>query len=94
MSKETSEIFIHHKQKTGMHTLNGMLNQSNLEFQKRTILFDAVRNHTDLVKTKQFYPIDDISEVEFEVDIVLLSLERYKELIELENNSKLDTYGI
>lgn len=71
------------------HSLNlnnsGTLNESNLQFAKRTVLFDALRLWSDeLVKHKQGYPQDDISDVELTVDVVILSKKRYKQLLELE----------
>jgi hypothetical protein len=75
--------------KTQTHAVNlnnsGTMNQSNLDFAKRTMLFDAVREHVDIVKTKQGYPNNDISEVEMEIDCVVMSRKKYDKLIKLQS---------
>ena len=78
------DIILYKKQ---THTINlnnsGTMNQQNLDFAKRTMLFDVIREHTDLVKTKQGYPNNDISDVEMEIDCVVMSRKRYNDLIQL-----------
>lgn len=65
-----------------VNTNNGILNQDNIEFAKKTFLFDTVRNLVDeFVKTKQHYPENDVSLVEMEIDCVLISKEEYSKLI-------------
>jgi len=78
------EIIIHKELKHSVCTLNGIMNESNLEFTKRTMIFDALRNHTDLVDTFQHYPVDDISDVDMTLDVVIMSKKRYDKLIALE----------
>ena len=68
------------------HPLNinnsGTLNNTNLQFAKRTLLFDALRNYSDeLVKHLQHYPEGDISDVDLSLDIVIMSTEQYQELV-------------
>ena len=83
------DILLYKKQ---THTINlnnsGTMNQQNLDFAKRTMLFDVIREHTDLVKTKQGYPNNDISDVEMEIDCVVMSRKKYDKLIKLENLGK------
>lgn len=81
------EIKVYNKQ---LHSLNinnsGTLNESNLQFAKRTILFDSLRAWSnELVKHKQDYPQNDISDVELTVDFVILDPKRYKQLLDMEN---------
>jgi hypothetical protein len=71
-----------------INTLNGVLNNTNLEFAKRTMLFDAIRPHTELIKTKQGYPKDDLSDVEMTIDCVVMSRKRYDKLIKLEEKKE------
>jgi len=71
-----------------VNTLNGVLNQSNLEFAKRTMLFNALRPYTGIVKTKQEYPVNDISDVSMVIDIVVVDRKRYEALVALENKLK------
>ena len=67
-----------------VNTLNGVLNQANLEYAKTTFLFNALRPHTDIVKSRQEYPVNDISDVSMVIDVVILDRKRYDELIALE----------
>lgn len=75
------DIFIYAENKHVINTLNGVLNQDNVEFAKRTLLFDAVRQHTELVSVKQHYPQNDLSEVEMKLDVVVMSRKRYDRLM-------------
>ena len=68
------------------HPLNinnsGTLNNTNLQFTKRTLLFDALRSHSDeLVKHLQHYPEGDISDVDLTLDFIIMSTEQYQELV-------------
>jgi len=71
-----------------VNTLNGVLNQSNLEFAKRTMLFNALRPHINIIKTRQEYPVNDISDVSMVIDVVIVDRKRYDALIALENELK------
>ena len=76
------DIILYKKQTHAINLNNsGTMNQQNLDFAKRTMLFDVIREHTDLVKTKQGYPNNDISDVEMEIDCVIMSRKRYNKLI-------------
>ena len=78
------DIILYKKQTHAINLNNsGTMNQQNLDFAKRTMLFDVIREHTDLVKTKQGYPNNDISDVEMEIDCVVMSRKKYNDLIQL-----------
>ena len=78
------DIILYKKQTHAINLNNsGTMNQQNLDFAKRTMLFDVIREHTDLVKTKQGYPNNDISDVEMEIDCVIMSRKKYNDLIQL-----------
>ena len=78
------DIILYKKQTHSINLNNsGTMNQQNLDFAKRTMLFDVIREHTDLVKTKQGYPNNDISDVEMEIDCVVMSRKKYNDLIQL-----------
>jgi hypothetical protein len=80
------DIILYKKQTHAINLNNsGTMNQQNLDFAKRTMLFDVIREHTDLVKTKQGYPNNDISDVEMEIDCVVMSRKRYNKLVNFEN---------
>lgn len=80
------DIILYKKQTHAINLNNsGTMNQQNLDFTKRTMLFDVIREHTDLVKTKQGYPNNDISDVEMEIDCVIMSRSKYDKLIKLKN---------
>jgi hypothetical protein len=75
------DIYLYDNKIHTINTLNGVLNNTNLEFAKRTMLFDVIRNHTELVKTRQGYPKDDLSDVEMTIDCVVMSRKRYDKLM-------------
>ncbi len=80
------DIILYDKQTHAINLNNsGTMNQQNLDFTKRTMLFDVIREHTELVKTKQGYPNNDISDVEMEIDCVVMSRKKYDKLIKLQN---------
>jgi hypothetical protein len=61
---------------------SGTLNQQNLEFSKRTILFDAIRPYANiLVKHIQDYPENNKSKVNLECDFVIIDRETYDNMI-------------
>lgn len=80
------DIILYKKQTHSLNTLNGVLNEDNLQFAKRTMLFDCIREHTDLVKTKQGYPENDISDVEMEIDCVIMTRYKYNKLLKILSN--------
>lgn len=77
-----------------MPTKNGVLDRSNVDFAKRTLLFELIRNYQDLVKMKQEYPLDEKSEVTFKTDFMILSIDRYMELLALSGESKYKTFKV
>ena len=86
------DIILYKKQTHAINLNNsGTMNQQNLDFAKRTMLFDVIREHTDLVKTKQGYPNNDISDVEMEIDCVVMSRRRYELLTKFDGYSKTKT---
>jgi hypothetical protein len=74
-----------------MPTKNGVLNEENVSFVQRTVLFDALRSNKDLVKYKQGYPLDEMSNVSFKVEFMILSMDRYKELLTASGQCKCET---
>jgi len=60
---------------------NDGLNESNLMFEKNTMLFDAIRNHTEYVKHTKHYPKDDLMDIELELDCVILTRDEYNYLM-------------
>ena len=83
------DIILYKKQTHAINLNNsGTMNQQNLDFAKRTMLFDCIREHTELVKTKQGYPNNDISDVEMEIDCVIMSRKRYDLLTKFHKSFK------
>lgn len=83
------DIILYKKQTHAINLNNsGTMNQQNLDFAKRTMLFDVIREHTDLVKTKQGYPNNDISDVDMEIDCVVMSRKRYEDLIRVKQSTE------
>lgn len=78
------DIILYKKQTHAINLNNsGTMNEQNLEFTKRTMLFDTIREHTELVRTKQGYPQNDISDVEMTLDCVIMSRKKYEKIIEI-----------
>lgn len=74
------------KQQTHSLSLNnsGTLNEQNLQFAKRTTLFDALRDYSnELVHHNQGYPQGDISEVVLTADFVILDSGTYSKILKL-----------
>lgn len=75
------DIILYNTKTHSLNTNNGILNEDNLKFAKQTLLFDTLREHTELVKTKQHYPHNDISDVDMTINCVVMSREKYDVLI-------------
>jgi len=80
------DIILYNKKTHSLNTNNGILNEANLKFAKQTLLFDTIREHIELVKTKQHYPQNNISDVDMEIDCVVMSRKRYEKLIKIEDS--------
>ncbi len=61
-------------------TINGIVDEETVLFIKRTFLFDTFRSLTELVKIDQEYPEKNSSDVNFNLDIVILTSDEYKKL--------------
>lgn len=79
---------------TEVPTRNGVLNEENVNFIKGTVLFNSVRDHKDLVKYRQEYPINESSKVTFKTDFMILSIDRYMELLAMSGESKYKTFKV
>ena len=92
------DVRIYHKTKHSLNTLNGILNEKNLEYAKQSMLKEAIKEHTDLIKVKQHYPQNDISDVEMELDIVIIPTKQYAKILKLiesvktEEENKVEEY--
>lgn len=51
--------------------------QTVIDMAKKTLLFDALRNHTELVKETRLYPQGETQEIELRADFVILTKEEY-----------------
>lgn len=78
------EIEIHSHTKEEMHTKNGRVGESALKFAKENLLYSALRSYSYLVEDKKSYPVDGKSQVDLDLDIVILSRARFLELKETE----------
>jgi len=92
------DIRVYSKKSHSLNTLNGILNEKNLEFAKQSMLVEAIKEHTDLIKTKQHYPQNDISDVEMELDIVIIPTKKYAKILKIvesartEEDNKIEEY--
>jgi len=78
------EIEIQSHVKEDMRTKNGIVGESSLKFAKENLLYSAIRQYSYLVEDKKTYPVDGISKVDLDLDIVILSRARFIELKEIE----------
>lgn len=66
---------------TSINTNNGILNEAFVEKARRRFLVETVGVWAEeLVKTKQHYPHNDISAVDFETDIVILKQKDFNKI--------------
>lgn len=82
------DTIIREEYQTELETKNGIVNQSNIDFIKQTVLFNSVRDHIDIVKTKVNYPVNNKSLVNFETQFVIIDLERYNKLLKASKKEK------
>lgn len=66
---------------TELETRNGIADQSNINFIKQTVLFNAMRDKINLVRAVAGYPKDDKSMVRFSTEFVIMDLDRYNKLV-------------
>lgn len=85
MSKDM-EIEIKAYSKELLNTKNGLVKESDLNQAKKDFLVEYLLDYYYLVGNRNHYPSNDKSEVELELDIVLMSKARYSELKEIEAN--------
>lgn len=70
-----------------INTNNGILNDNFLERQKSLFLKETLEYHKDnLIKVKQEYPNNDISDVHLSSEFFILPRNEYLQLKELLNN--------
>lgn len=83
-------IRIKSKNDVELSTRNGILvNQNDLDFNKELHAVEAAIEMTKLVRSKMKFPQEDSAIFELRSDVVILSTERYNELIkQLENGVK------
>jgi len=82
------EIIINKRYKHVFQAKNGIPNESNLQFAKKTLLFDSLRERIDLVKDKSEYPKEDSVTIELSLEIAIIDLKRYNELLRIEHSFK------
>lgn len=68
---------IYSKKTITQHLYNDGKNEDNLKFEKQTMLFDAVRNNTDLIKTDKKYPVNDLQDIDLELDVIVMTKEDF-----------------
>jgi hypothetical protein len=62
------------------------MNESNLDFNKNTLLFDSVRNKFDLVDVEKHYPVNDMQDITLSLDVVIMRTEDFHELLNSRRN--------
>lgn len=80
-------LTVYAEEEHSINTNNGILNDEYLNYHKRALLKKSVNYLTDeVVKHKQSYPKNDISDVNLTVDFVVLKANQYNKLMNLINN--------
>lgn len=67
-------------------TTNGVVTEAAIKFAKQTLFFNAVRELTSLVKHRSDYPTNFTTDVDFKLNVVVMDIDRYNRLIELEQS--------
>lgn len=60
---------------------SGGTSESLIEMAKKTLLFDVMRNHTELVTDRRAYPVDEEQKIHLTTDFVILTREEYNNLL-------------
>lgn len=72
-----------------INTNNGILNENFLERQKSLFLRDTLEYHREnLIKVRQEYPIDDISDVHLTTEFFIIPRDEYLQIKELINSDE------
>lgn len=72
---------VNYQLKTPINVNNGILNDQMLERAKRAFVMETVGVwKDDIVKTAQGYPQDDVSDVIFDIDVVILKRDDFDRL--------------
>lgn len=66
------------------------LSEANLEFAKKSLLFDTIRNCTDFIKVTKEYPEDGKQKINLSLDVIVMSVVEYDELIAKNKHLKFD----
>lgn len=75
---------VHFEEKDAVDTNNGILNAEYLTYQKRRLLKNAITYLTDdLVKHRQEFPNNNISDVNYSADFVVMQRKDFDELEKL-----------
>lgn len=81
---EESIYPVSYQLKTPINVNNGIMNEQMLERAKRAFVMETVGTwQNELVKTAQGYPVDDISDVIFTIDCVIIKRQDFDKLKEL-----------
>lgn len=75
---------VYSTQKHSINTNNGILNDEYLSYHKKAMLKKVIGYFSnELVNIKQGYPKNDLSEVEFSTDFIMIKRKEYTKLIDL-----------
>jgi hypothetical protein len=80
------EIEIKSFAKELFQTNNGLVKEEDLKNAKKCLLVDSLLDYYYLVGHRSHYPSNDKSNVELELDIILMTRSRFMELKETEAN--------
>jgi len=87
------DLRIRGEQVMEMKTKNGILNEENVKLVQETVLFNALREHRALVKYKKEYPQDEVTEVKFKADFMILTTDRYMELLAMSGETNYKQFN-
>lgn len=77
LEEDVFHVVIDHKSAVNINN-SGTLNESKLDREKKLVLHNAIDYLSDeLIRTKQYYPMDDVADVDFKGDFVIIKRKDY-----------------
>lgn len=79
------EVEVTGHDKVKVATNNGLVHEETIRDLKQDLLFDALEQFHYLVEIKKSYPTNNETELQLDLDIILMSRARFMELKDIEN---------
>jgi hypothetical protein len=79
---ETYATRLYGTRTVSQHLYNDGKNKDNMKFEKNTLLFDAIRDKFEMIKTTEHYPKDDLQQFDLELDVTVVPTVWLNKLLE------------